>query len=69
MLWPLVKAIRPLEHKANQGLPPKSKLFSAVIDEYVQFRERDYQHGKTTAGMLRQIIRIVKFWREYAGHM
>jgi integrase len=58
-----------LEQRADQGLPPKSKLFSAVIDDYVQFRERDHVHGKTSDGMLRQIIRVSKFWREYAGHL
>jgi len=56
-----------LEQRADQGLPPKSKLFSAVIDDYVRYRERDHAHGKTSAGMLRQIVRVSKFWREYAG--
>ncbi|UPJ96386.1 site-specific integrase [Bradyrhizobium sp. 172] len=58
-----------LEHRAQQGLPPKSKSFSAVIDDYIRFRERDHAHGKTSAGMLRQIVRVSKFWREYAGHL
>src|SRR3954447_5071651 len=31
-----------IEQRANQGLPPKSKLFSAVIDQYIRFRERDH---------------------------
>ena len=53
-----------LEHRVELGLPPKSKLFSAVIDDYVRFRERDHRHGKTSDGMLRQIIRVAKFWRE-----
>ena len=44
-----------MEHRAEQGLPPKSKLFAAVIDDYIRFRERDHAHGKTSAGMLRQI--------------
>src|SRR5258705_6055411 len=56
-----------LEQRADQGLPPKSKLFSAVVDDYVRYRERDHQHGRTSAGMLRQIIRVSKFWRAYAG--
>jgi hypothetical protein len=46
-----------LEHRAEQGLPPKSKLFAALIDDYIRFRERDHAHGKTSAGMLRQINR------------
>jgi integrase len=56
-----------LEHRADQGLPPKSKSFSTVIDEYVRFRQRDHQQGRTSDGMLRQIIRVAKFWLEYAG--
>src|SRR3954447_1919620 len=56
-----------IEQRTDQGLPPKSKLFAAVVDDYIRFRERDHQHGKTSAGMLRQIIRVSKFWREYAG--
>ena len=58
-----------LEQRAEQGLPPKSKLFSVVVDDYVRFRERDYHHGRTSDGMLRQIIRVAKFWRAYAGAM
>jgi integrase len=58
-----------IEQRADQGLPPKSKKFSKVIDDYIRFRERDHAHGKTSAGMLRQIIRVSKFWREYAGHL
>ncbi|UPT97477.1 hypothetical protein J4G48_0004895 [Bradyrhizobium barranii subsp. apii] len=58
-----------LEHRAEQGLPSKSKSFAAVIDDYIRFRERDYAHGKTSAGMLRQIKRVSKFWREYAGNL
>jgi len=49
-----------IEQRADQGLPPKSKSFSAVIDDYIRFRERDHQHGKTSAGMLRQIVRVSK---------
>ena len=58
-----------MEQRVEQHLPPKSKLFLAVIDDYIRYRERDHQHGKTSAGMLRQIIRVSKFWREYAGHL
>jgi integrase len=58
-----------IEQRTDQGLPPKSKLFAAVIDDYVRNRERDHQQGRTSAGMLRQIIRVSKFWREYAGAM
>jgi len=58
-----------LERRAEEGLPPKSKLFSTVIDDYIAYRERDHAHGKTSAGMLRQVIRVSKFWREYAGEL
>ncbi|MBR1153851.1 site-specific integrase [Bradyrhizobium sp. JYMT SZCCT0428] len=58
-----------IEHRADQGLPARSKLFSSVIDDYIRFRERDHAHGKTSAGMLRQIIRVSKFWQEYAGEL
>lgn len=58
-----------LEQRADEGLPPKSKLFASVIDDYIRYRERDHRHGKTSAGMLRQIIRVSKFWREYAGKL
>jgi hypothetical protein len=54
-----------LEQRADQGLPPKSRLFTAVIDDYIGYRERDHRHGKTSEGMLRQIIRVSKFWREF----
>src|SRR5438067_7400873 len=47
-----------IEQRTEQGLPPKSKLFSAVIDDYIRHRERDHRHGGTSAGMLRQIIRV-----------
>jgi len=52
------------EQRSELGLPLKSKKFSKVIDDYVRYRERDHVHGKTSAGMLRQIIRVSKFWRE-----
>ena len=29
------------EQRADQGLPPKSKIFAAVIDDYIAYRERD----------------------------
>jgi integrase len=58
-----------LEQRVDQGLPPKSKLFAVVIDDYIRYRERDHAHGKTSAGMLRQIVRVAKFWREYAEGM
>src|SRR5258708_16739376 len=63
------KLLYQTEERIDVGLPPKSKLFSAVIDDYIRYRERDNGHGKTSDGMLRQIIRVSKFWREYAGEL
>jgi integrase len=61
------KLLYQIEERVDLGLPLKSKLFSAVIDDYVAFRQRDHAHGKTSDGMLRQIVRVSKFWRKYAG--
>jgi integrase len=63
------KLLYQIEERVDLGLPLKSKLFSAVIDDYVAFRQRDHAHGKTSDGMLRQIVRVSKFWREYAGEI
>jgi hypothetical protein len=38
-----------LEQRAEQGLPPKSKLFSTVIDDYIAFRKRDHDRFSSTA--------------------
>jgi len=58
-----------LEQRAEAGLPTKSKLFAAVVDDYIADRERDHRHGRTSARMLEQIVRVSKFWREYTGHL
>jgi hypothetical protein len=51
------KLLYQTEERIELGLPPKSKLFAAVIDDYVRFRQRDNAHGRTSAGMLRQTVR------------
>jgi len=56
-----------IEHRLDQGLPPKSKSFAEVIDDYIRYRERDRAQGRTSDGMLKQIVRVSKFWRAYAG--
>jgi integrase len=56
-----------LELKQEQGLPIVSKSFNAVIDDYVAMREKSHRQGKTSASMLRQIKRVVKFWRKFSG--
>ena len=38
-----------------------------MIDEYVALRERQQTQGRTSIHRLRQIMRVVKFWREYIG--
>ena len=62
---------RSLTHKfefsAELGVPIQSKLFASVIDEYVTYRETENLQGRTSDGMLRQIKRVVRFWRAYAG--
>jgi integrase len=60
MLWEI-------EKRQSEGQPVRSKKMTDVIDAYVAMRETEYQRGKTKAGMLRQIKRIAKFWREYIG--
>jgi hypothetical protein len=56
-----------LEQRADQRLQPKSKSVSTLIDDYTRYRQRDHRHYKTSDGTLRQIIRVSKFSREYAG--
>src|SRR5260370_8160639 len=52
-----------LEQRADHGLPPKSKLFSAVIDDYIRHRERYHRHGKTPHSTLRQSARLSSYQR------
>jgi hypothetical protein len=63
------KLLFQLEHRAELGFPLKSKLFSTIIDDYIAYRERDHAHGRTSKGMLTQIIRVSTFWRVYAGDL
>jgi len=65
------------ETKLAEGLPVQTRTIGTVIDEFVAARERDNRLGNaakrgssikhTKDGMLRQIKRVMKFWREYAG--
>ena len=55
------------EVKQDLGIPFQVKTFNAVIDEYVKMRTLQHTQGKTSSYMLRQIERVVKFWRKYAG--
>jgi integrase len=56
-----------LEFRAELGFPITDKRTSDVIDEYIAYRTKEHEHGRTKLGMLRQIKRCLKFWREYAG--
>jgi integrase len=65
------------EAKLAEGLPVHTRTLNSAIDELVAMRERDNALGKvakrsssikhTSDGMLRQIKRVSRFWREYAG--
>src|ERR1039458_2427968 len=55
----------PIEFRKQSGLPFTSRSVNRVIDEYVALRERQKTQGRTSIHRLRQIMRVVKFWREY----
>lgn len=66
--------------RLEENLPLHQKSLNDVIDEYIKFRERDYERTKnlvinssrqqhTTLANLRQIKRVSKFWREYCGKL
>lgn len=73
-----LRLLHVMQFKQQEGLPLTQISMSQLIDEYVKFRENDYklsQQSKRTISneqhtsifMLRQIKRVVKFWREYCG--
>lgn len=73
-----LRLLHEVEFKQREGLPLTQISMSQLIDEYVKMREDDYKLSlniKQTAStqqhtskyMLRQIQRVVKFWREYCG--
>lgn len=71
-----LRLLHETQFKQQQGLPVSSRSLHAVIDEYLAWRERDCALGEqagrgstkhTSEHMLRQVQRVVKFWREYAG--
>jgi integrase len=65
-----------IELQVEQGLPVQRRTFAAVMDEYEAARDRENrmarQAGKPGEGCsdanLRQIRRVAKFLREYAGN-
>jgi integrase len=56
-----------IEYRQQSGLPLANRSVNRVIHEYVALRERQQTQGRTSTHMLRQIKRVVKFWREYIG--
>ncbi len=72
-----IKLFYEIGFKIDRGLPVQSRTLNDVLDEYIEYRERDHELGNaakrgssnkhTSAAMLRQIHRVSKFWREYAG--
>ena len=61
------KLYHSIEFRQQSGLPLTNRSVNRVIDEYVTLRERHQTQGRTSIHMLRQIKRVVKFWREYIG--
>src|ERR1035437_3418871 len=61
------KLFHSIEFRQQSGLPLTNRSVNRVIDEYVTLRERQQTQGRTSLHMLRQIKRVVKFWREYIG--
>jgi integrase len=61
------KLYHSIEFRQQSGLPLTNRSVNRVIDEYVTLRERQQSQGRTSFHMLRQIKRVVKFWREYIG--
>lgn len=75
-----VRLFHVVQYKQHEGLPLSSVSMSQVIDEYVRMREADNKklttaprrtaiERGTSDHMLRQIKRVVKFWREYCGSL
>jgi integrase len=58
-----------IEFRKQSGLPFGSRSVSRTIDEYVSLRELQHTQGHTSIYMVRQIRRVVKFWREYIGSL
>jgi len=63
-------------YELSKGIPVQKRTLSSVLDEYMRLRECDNAIGKTAIGgstrytsdeMLRQVRRVQRFWREYAG--
>jgi integrase len=75
-----LRFLHEIEFKQQQDLPLVRKSFSAVIDEYVALRQRQYDRSlkdkiststksEVSVHMLRQIKRVAKFWHAYCGKL
>lgn len=70
-----LKLLHEIEFKQDRGLPIFDRTFGDVIDEYVALRQQQHDRNGdrpkelnyTSTAMLRQIKRVSKFWRAYAG--
>ena len=60
------KLVHKIEFQTEHELPVQIKKFGDVIKEYVAFREKQHEQGRTSIFMLRQIQRVSKFWLAYA---
>ena len=67
-----------IEFRKAEALPLQQVSFGNVIDQYVSLRQQQYDRSlidkvnrstqqQCSIHMLRQIKRVVKFWREYCG--
>lgn len=77
-----VRLLHETEYKQAEGIPLSQITMVQLIDEYVALRQTQYDQSQlgnkqptknankknsTSIYMLRQIKRVVKFWREYCG--
>lgn len=70
-----LKFLHEIEFKKQHGISLSNRTFGDVIDEYVARRQKQHdrvgvrqtEQNYTSTAMLRQIKRVSKFWREYAG--
>ena len=61
------KLVYEFEFSAKHGILVQAKTFGNVIDDFILYREAENRHGRTSDGMLRQIKRVTRFWKAYAG--
>jgi hypothetical protein len=62
-----VRLFHQIEAKTEPRLPMVAKSAVVMLDEYLAYRRKLQQQGHTSKGMLGQIIRVLKFWREFVA--